>query len=850
MNKSLSIFVILCMILSVVAIPAALATDTDQDGISDALDNCPFVANADQMNNDGDVNGDECDVDDDNDAVTDLNDNCQFVPNANQQDTDSDGLGDACDPLTNGQACNDGNVCTQTDVIVNGVCVGMDPVACYANDACHVAGICDPQTGECSNPAAQDYTPCDDGDACTPQDVCQNGVCAPTSFANCNDNDDCTADGCDPAVGCFHSPLSGCGASNCDDHNACTDDSVFLGACTYSTHSCDDGNAFTSDSCDSATGCVFALQDIDGDGIADNVDNCPNVANADQMSTYGDGIGDACDSRCVFYPDNDHDGYGATAGFIACIPPAGSSRNNQDCNDGNSAIAPGAAELCDGLDNNCDGAVDENGICNSVCGNGVVDSGEQCDGGACCTESCTLAPAGMSCGPRNGPCDLEEFCTGASASCPADSLVAAGTECRAAVGPCDVAEYCLGFNAACPANSLQIDETPCSGGSCFLGACVASDIDGDGITDASDNCPAVANEDQMDTDGDGLGDACDTPVCGNNVVEAGEQCDAPGQCCSSTCQFVTSPCNTNLFGKCGTGMCNSGTCQQTVFPFYESCNGADDNCDGIVDDGNPGSGSACNTGLPGPCAAGVTACSNGQVECNQNIASSAETCNGVDDNCDGQVDEGVCTPPPADQDGDGVPDASDNCLTVPNPDQLDANHDGFGDACVSPTATIGKNVTLGTGVVIGDGVIIRKGGSAGSNTVIGNNVTIGRGASIGSGDVIGDGTAIRLNATVGDNVHTGVNVIIGQDTIVGDGTSIGDGSAIRQGAHVGKNVVIGKNVNIAADAVIGDNVVIGDNTDIRQGAKIGNGAHIGKNVIVRKNKIVAAGATVPDGATV
>ena len=71
--------------------------DTDGDGISDAADNCPSVANPDQLNTDGDSLGNACDPDDDNDGVGDAADNCALVPNADQADTDGDGQGNACD---------------------------------------------------------------------------------------------------------------------------------------------------------------------------------------------------------------------------------------------------------------------------------------------------------------------------------------------------------------------------------------------------------------------------------------------------------------------------------------------------------------------------------------------------------------------------------------------------------------------------------------------------------------------------------------------------------------------------------------------------------------------------------
>jgi len=94
--------------------------------------------------------------------------------------------------------------------------------------------------------------------------------------------------------------------------------------------------------------------------------------------------------------------------------------------------------------------------------------------------------------------------------------------------------------------------------------------------------------------------------------------------------------------------CNDG--DPYVHPgATEICNGTDDNCDGSFDEGNPGGGIDCNTGQPGICATGTTSCSGGLVVCNQNQQSTAESCNGADDDCDGQADEAVCacTPTPS-----------------------------------------------------------------------------------------------------------------------------------------------------------------------------------------------------------
>lgn len=78
----------------------------------------------------------------------------------------------------------------------------------------------------------------------------------------------------------------------------------------------------------------------------------------------------------------------------------------------------------------------------------------------------------------------------------------------------------------------------------------------------------------------------------------------------------------------------------------EVCNNADDDCDGIIDNGDPGGGGDCNSGMSGICAAGTMTCTAGMVVCQANEVAGAETCgNGLDDDCDGQADEGCMSCP-------------------------------------------------------------------------------------------------------------------------------------------------------------------------------------------------------------
>jgi hypothetical protein len=99
-----------------------------------------------------------------------------------------------------GSSCSDGDACTQTDRCVGGSCSGSNPVVCNASDQCHVAGTCDSTTGNCSNPTKANDTPCNaDGDACTPGDSCQNGVCTAGSAMTCGVCNACRDGACQPA---------------------------------------------------------------------------------------------------------------------------------------------------------------------------------------------------------------------------------------------------------------------------------------------------------------------------------------------------------------------------------------------------------------------------------------------------------------------------------------------------------------------------------------------------------------------------------------------------------------------------------------------------------------------------
>ncbi|WP_420461393.1 PKD domain-containing protein [Neolewinella sp.] len=165
----------------------------------------------------------------------------------------------------------------------------------------------------------------------------------------------------------------------------------------------DDDNCPTVPNSNQVVPTFYADQDGDGLGdvndavqaceapqgyVANAGDNCPTVANPNQTDTDGDEQGDACDTDddgdgvpdvndCApldasigaaqtYYADADGDGFGnPNSSTQLCAPAAGFVTNAADCNDANAAVNPNATEVCDGIDNNCDGRVDEGLNCGS-----------------------------------------------------------------------------------------------------------------------------------------------------------------------------------------------------------------------------------------------------------------------------------------------------------------------------------------------------------------------------------------------------------------------------------------------------------------------------------------------------
>lgn len=254
-------------------------------------------------------------------------------------------------------------------------------------------------------------------------------------------------------------------------------------------------------------------EDSDNDGIPDSVDNCVFTPNPDQANLDGDPVGDACDL------DDDQDEW------LDEIDNCPQVFNHDQADLQRDLDADGLGDVCDpdvdgdGINNDSDPdddndtILDVNDNCLNVPNLDQTDTDGDGDGDACSEDD-----------DADGFDDLEELAYGSD---PLD--ISSVPEFVDLLGTCNDAVDNDGDGLADQADpdcqDIDGDGVPDARDNCpavpngqldldddGLGNECDPDDDGDGVADEVDNCPAVPNPDQKDSNNDGIGDACELPV--------------------------------------------------------------------------------------------------------------------------------------------------------------------------------------------------------------------------------------------------------------------------------------------------------------------------------------------------
>ena len=383
-----------------------------------------------------------------------------------------------------------------------------------------------------------------------------------------------------------------------------------------------------------------------------------------------DGVDNDCDSEIDEGCDRDDDGFCAEGVPVVGGEAARCPELPRDCEDDDDTRFPGADEACDGIDNDCDGQTDEPQdladeapLCEGTEAKGVcATSRKRCEAGRWL--ECDFGDRGTRYdGQREERCGdgFDNDCDGRVDIGDDDCLCGAAGDTR----PCglEVGE-CERGTQECTDSAGILLWGPCDG-------TVRIDEECNGL---DDDCDGRADEDLVSSESlcPELGVCAGRPTvcragdwrCGHPPTwEASEaSCDGLDNDCDGETDETLSPGPDTdvcpVLGVCAGGaavpVCVAGTwiCEYPPTdhePEEVSCDGKDNDCDGQADEGcpcAPDARLACGTDV-GACEQGVQRCENGTWgPCRGAVHPGTETCNGLDDDCDGAADEGLV--PPAD----------------------------------------------------------------------------------------------------------------------------------------------------------------------------------------------------------
>jgi cysteine-rich repeat protein len=419
------------------------------------------------------------------------------------------------DGAKNGTA---GDPCTSD---CNWVCSSDGGTSCNNSDPCTGAATCT------ANHTCMTGTPPPDGTACGTGMICRNNACSPavcgdgfvTPPEECDDGskNGTAGDGC--TSNCMFVCVANIPSRDCVPTNPCAGQ----GTCNSTTHVCTAGTPEANGTAcgmgvdggvaDAAAGSIcnggMCVSPQCGDGIVEPPEQCDFGA--------GNGPGTGCEANCTFsctLSPNSCTTPDLCAGTNTCTAFTMGASPGQKCEVG---TPPPNGTTC------MNGGMCMGGVCKTaLCGNGVLNTGEQCDwgtannvaGSGCnpdCTFSCTLAP---------------------NDSCPGSAACSASPEkCTVVTGPTGTP---AGDNGQkCETGTLLAACAACGGGDICVGNVCKAHVCGDGCVVPPETCDPP--------NGTTCGPTCQKIVCGDGVQQGNEQCDDGNTTnldgCDSNCNF-------------------------------------------------------------------------------------------------------------------------------------------------------------------------------------------------------------------------------------------------------------------------------------------------------------------------
>ncbi|MBI4238219.1 MAG: hypothetical protein HY696_07380 [Deltaproteobacteria bacterium] len=601
----------------------------------------------------------------------------------------------------------------------------------------------------------------------------------------------------------------------CTDASACTD-SVCMGAagCVTSAVNCDDTDPCTTDSCDALTGCAHApitgcdpKLDYDGDGISVSDGDC-NDDNPAIWPNNLDGcnfIDDDCDQivdedaggpKWQLYPDVDGDQFGGTSEnpIVVCTLPTGAQlplvwalyglplgsklvQVGGDCNDADITVRPDlSVDVCDGKDNNCNGQFDETIALHNTYALDQDHDGYGKPGSE--QKACSLdqLPAAL---------PLREFYVAAFG-------LKGLTDCNDAAATINPGQSEIACNG--------VDEN-CKGGDSD-GAKTQSwwpDQDGDGFGNSKSANPVSAvcaptNQtmvnDHTDCD-DGkntvypgaaelCGDAIDNDCDGKPDEPKDWYLDTDNDGWGATAS-VKSACVTPAGHVTTGGDCNDQ--QSLIHPGkMESCNQLDDDCNGVVDD----AGLAGTSWYQDSDGDGYGTTAQSMQACAQPSGFSASA-NDCDDGNKAKYPGAAETCDTVDDNCNGITDASEPCTAPPvTPPVGSSGGSSSGDTGSSSGGTTGSSSSGTSGGTEGTGS--STGGTPSGSTSSGGGEQVGgntggttgasSGNSLGStGATTGTGAGTGTGNTTNNTTGSGTS----GDTVGAEGAGNNTGDAVTNG---------------------------------------------------------------------